>query len=123
MTTSRQLKASENIKKILSNIFVSGVFISPELFELSFSITDVKVSPDLQNATVQVFPLAQQSITPEELINRLNMSSNKIRYLLGQKLYAKKVPNLLFKYEKHFDNQDKVSKILELIESVSTKKS
>ncbi|MBN9543045.1 MAG: 30S ribosome-binding factor RbfA [Alphaproteobacteria bacterium] len=115
MTSSRQLKASENIRKILADVFVSGTFISPELFEVSVSITDVKVSPDLQNASVYVYPLTQ-AISAEELVNRLTASSQKIKRLLAQKLYAKRVPNLIFKYEKVTQNADK---ILDLIASLS----
>lgn len=115
LTTSRQLKASENIKKILSNIFVSGVFISPDLFELSISVTDVNVSPDLQNAVIKVYPLSSK-ISPEELVERLNLSSQKIKHLLAQKLYAKRVPNLLFKTEQSFERAEK---ILDIIHNIS----
>lgn len=118
MTVSqRQLKASENIRKILADIFTSGTFITKDLFEISLSINEIKLSPDLSNATIYVMPLAS-SITKEELVSRLNEANHKIRHLVAQKLYAKKVPNLLFKYENTESKQDQVLDLIKKLTSV-----
>ena len=55
--TQRQLKAGENLKKILARLFIQQNIVLPEI-DTKLTITEVRVSPDLKHAKVFFMPLA-----------------------------------------------------------------
>jgi len=60
--TQRQLKAGENLKKILARLFIQQNIILPEVDTKLVTITEVRVSTDLKHAKVFFMPLAGRDI-------------------------------------------------------------
>ena len=55
--SNRILRVGENIRHALSDIFSRGEIRDPALEGVSITVTEVRCSPDLRNATIFVMPL------------------------------------------------------------------
>ena len=55
--SQRQLRVGEEIRHALSKIIERGEIHDPDLADLSITVTEVRASPDMRNATVYVMPL------------------------------------------------------------------
>jgi len=105
----RCLRMGEEVRHILSTLFLCSEFPEPGL-PTSVTITQVKMSPDLQNATVYFMSLNGQY--QEETLAYLKAVMGHIRYQLGQKLHSKFTPRLQFQLDTSFDQAQRIGKIL-----------
>ena len=55
--SQRQLRVGEQVRHALSNILLRGDLRDPDLVRTSITVTEVRLSPDLRNATAFVLPL------------------------------------------------------------------
>ena len=55
--SQRQLRVGEELRHALASIFAHGDLRDPAIAERPVTVTEVRVSPDLRNATVYVSPL------------------------------------------------------------------
>ncbi len=108
--STRQLKVGEQIKHILSDIFVKNDFHNEVIATSSVSISEVRVSPDLKNSTVYVLSLLSNDL--ESVVQELNSISSKIRRLLSEELSMKFVPAVHFAVDDAFFEAKKVDTIL-----------
>src|SRR6201997_136588 len=56
--SQRQLRVGEEIRHILAQLLRPGELRDPALREANITVSEVRVSPDLRNATAYVMPLA-----------------------------------------------------------------
>ena len=56
--TQRQLRVGEELRHALAQLLRPGELRDPALHDASITVTEVRVSPDLKNATAFVMPLA-----------------------------------------------------------------
>ena len=56
--SQRQLRVGELIRRTLSEVLARGDVHDPDLARMSITVGEVRISPDLQVATVYVLPLA-----------------------------------------------------------------
>ena len=121
--THRQLKVSELIKNVISNLFIERkhCHLHPDLSNIkSIIVSEVQVSSNLKSAFIYVTPL--DSTDKILYITYLNEISAKIRHLINPKLSLKFSPSLIFKHDKSFDDAMQIKNILtseKFIESVS----
>lgn len=109
-TSVRQLKVAELIKQIIADAIVHGEVESNIISSHFITITKVKISPDLKNATIYLSSL--QTDTIKELLSDLNNNSSRFRFLIGKNMQLKSVPTVTFRYD---DTLEHVSKIEELL--------
>ena len=62
--SQRQLRVGEELRHIIARIIERGEFRDPDLLGRAITVTEVRVSPDLQNATAFVIPLGGGDCTP-----------------------------------------------------------
>jgi len=108
----RALRVGEEIRHILSHLFLQGTLPGPGL-RLSVTITQVQMSPDLQNATVYIMPLGGQY--QEETLRYLKEIAGYIRYQLGKELTSKFTPTLQFRLDKSFEEAERIEKLLKTL--------
>lgn len=111
--TQRQLKVGEEIKHILSTIFLANTHCQyhADLSDMqTITVSEVKVAPDLKRATVYVMPLGG-AISDNYIIN-LNEIAPKIRFLMNKKLALKFSPALSFKHDYSYDEASKINSLL-----------
>jgi len=111
--STRQLKVGQEIKSVLSEIFMRGDFYDPQTFAtLHITVSEVRVSPDLRNATVFFSPLGGKD--QERMEDVLNPMAGKIKGLMGRKIQLKRIPSLHFKLDKSFENAAKINSLIDI---------
>jgi ribosome-binding factor A len=108
--TQRQLKAGENLKKILARLFLQQEIILPEINTKLATITEVRVSPDLKYAKVFFMPLAGRET--EKYKEILNDNALEIKKIASKQWTAKFMPNLNFVLDESFDYAEKIENLI-----------
>ncbi|MDG1859521.1 MAG: 30S ribosome-binding factor RbfA [Emcibacteraceae bacterium] len=108
--TTRVLRVSENIRHALSTILSRGEIRDEDLSGASITVTEVRCSPDLRNATIFVMPLG--GINEEGVVKALNAHSKYIRGQLSKMVSMKYLPNLKFTSDYSFNEADHISELL-----------
>lgn len=108
--SQRQLQVGEEIRHILSSLLLRGEISDPLITESSITVSEVRISPDLKNATAYVLPLGGRN--KELVLNALNDSSNFLRHLMGKSLRLRYTPRLLFKLDDSYENAGRIQELL-----------
>ena len=108
--SQRQLRVAEEIRHALVNIFQRGELRDPQLANISVTVSEVRVSPDLKKAIAFVMPLGGGET--ESLITTMGRAIPFIRYRLGQELTLKFVPTISFQADHSFDYAERISEVL-----------
>ena len=110
VVNQRQQRVAEEIRHVLANIIQRGELKDPELMDLSVTVSEVRVSPDLKNATAFIAPLGGGG--SEALETAMNRAAPFIRMRLGKELSLKYLPKVIFEADKSFDYAQKIESIL-----------
>jgi ribosome-binding factor A len=102
--SSRQLKVGENLRKAISYVMQNHSFHNPVIDNVSILITEVRVSPDLSNASVYVSTLGGINDS-EELVKALNHSFRPLIGPLTRELKLRRAPRLNFLIDDSFERQ------------------
>ena len=70
--SARQLKFGENLRKSISLIIQNHVFHDPILDDETIIVTEVRVSPDLSNASVYILALGNSN-DHSKIIDSINI--------------------------------------------------
>ena len=108
--SQRQLKAGENLKKILAMMFIQQNIVLPEIDTKLITITEVRISPDFKHAKVFFLPLAGKEII--KFSDVLNQNSLDIKKMASKEWTAKFMPNLNFVKDESFDYAEKIENLL-----------
>ncbi len=108
--SQRQLRAGELVRHALVDILARGELRDPDLKGVSVTVTEVRASPDLRNATVFCAPLGGGDV--RAVAEALNRAKAFIRGRLGREIELKFTPNLSFEPDISFDEADHVTELL-----------
>ncbi len=108
--SQRQLRAGELIRHALSEAFLRGEVHSPKIRGLDITVTEVRASPDLKNATVYCTTLGGREV--DAAIAKLNEAAPAVRGVLGRKIDLKYTPTLVFRRDDSFDEAGKIDELL-----------
>jgi ribosome-binding factor A len=108
--SQRQLRVGEELRHRLAAIFERETFADPHLSGQTITVTEVRVSPDLANATAFVTPLGGREM--DEVVRALNRASGYLRHLVAQDLDLRIAPRLAFEADRSFDAASRVEEIL-----------
>jgi ribosome-binding factor A len=108
--SQRQLQVGEEIRHALSHIFMRGELAIPTIDEASVTVSEVRVSPDLKNATAFVMPLAGKN--KEEVLRLLNLEAPTLRHLVSKTVRLRFAPKINFKQDESFDNAHRIGELL-----------
>ena len=92
--TQRQLRVAEEIRHVLSAIFLRNDFRDPDLADVKITVTEVRISPDMKNATAFVARLGRSDIDP--LLPALKRAAPYLRSLIAPMLKMRAIPALSF---------------------------
>ncbi len=111
MRTQRQLRVGEEIRHALATVLMRGDVPWPrELKSPTVTVTEVKISPDLQNATVFVMPLGGRQVT--EIVRAMNDGAGFFRFAVGKAVALRHVPKLKFIADESFETANRIGAIL-----------
>lgn len=108
--SQRVLRVGENIRHAISDILSRGEIRDEALGEVSITVTEVRCSPDLRNATIFVMPLA--GANEPEVVEALNRNQKFIRGQLSNMVRMKYLPNLKFTSDHSFSEVDHIETLL-----------
>jgi ribosome-binding factor A len=109
-TSQRQLRVGEELRHALARILRDGECRDPLLENASITVTEVRMSPDLRNATAFVMPLAGTNAT--EVVAGLERSATFLKGLVAREVHLRNTPNLVFALDDSFDRADRISALL-----------
>jgi ribosome-binding factor A len=112
MRSQRQLRVGEEIRHALASVLMKGDVPWPRGFTApaSVSVTEVRVSPDLKNATAFVMPLGGHRVT--ETVHALNDIAGFFRHEIAQNVKLRYAPKLNFIADESFAYAQRIDDIL-----------
>lgn len=108
--SQRQLRVAEEIRHILAGILMRGELRDPALAEVSVTISEVRISPDLTSATAFAMPLGGVQLEP--VLEALNRSAPYLRSQLGKILQIRHAPTVNFVVDRSFDEAHHIEALL-----------
>jgi ribosome-binding factor A len=106
----RQLRVGEEIRHILARLLMRGELHDPSLAGVSVTVSEVRISPDLKNATVFAMPLNGKDT--DDVLRGLNRSAPHLRSLVAQEIQLRYAPTLSFIADKSFDEAHHIEELL-----------
>lgn len=106
----RLLRVGENVRHAISAILTRGDVQDPDLDGAPVTVSEVRVSPDLRNATVFVMPLGGDE--GGVITKALNKNSAFIRGEMSKVVHMKYMPRLQFKIDESFDEASHIDALL-----------
>jgi ribosome-binding factor A len=108
--SQRQLRVGEEIRSALAQIFALGETHHPILDTASITVSEVRISPDLKNATAYVMPLAGSN--KETVMAALKDNASRIRGLLSRRIILRTSPRIAFKLDTSFEEANRIHLLL-----------
>ncbi|MDX1401700.1 MAG: 30S ribosome-binding factor RbfA [Kiloniellales bacterium] len=108
--SQRQLRVGEEIRHALSRILARRDFRDPYLAAANLTVTEVRVSPDLKNATAFVVPLGGEGV--DAVADALNKAKSYLRGQLGREVSLRYTPQITFKGDFSFDEATHINSLL-----------
>ena len=99
--TQRQLRVSEEIRHVLSALFLRGEFRDPDMADARVTVTEVRISPDLKNATAFVARLGRTDI--EALLPALKRLAPFLRTQVAHEMRLRIAPAISFQPDTTLD--------------------
>lgn len=108
--SQRQLRVGEVIRRALSDILARGEVHDPDLARVSVTVAEVRVSPDLRQATAYVMPLG--GVNTAEVVRALGRNRAELRRLVTDRIDLRFSPELAFRADTRFDQMDRTRDVL-----------
>ncbi|MEX0759885.1 MAG: 30S ribosome-binding factor RbfA [Tistlia sp.] len=108
--TQRQLRVGEELRHLMARLFAAGEAHDPDLADASITVSEVRISPDLKNATVFVLPLAGRD--EAVVLAALKRAAPYFRRRLAEQLTLRYTPSLDFQLDRTFDEAERVERLL-----------
>ncbi|HVY12038.1 MAG TPA: 30S ribosome-binding factor RbfA [Alphaproteobacteria bacterium] len=109
--TPRQLKVGEELRHALAASLQRGDFPwTHESPRPVITVTEVRISPDLRNATIFVMPLGGTQV--KEAVSQLNQHNHFFKNVIAQNVQMRWIPQLHFLADESFAYAEKIEKIL-----------
>lgn len=108
--SQRQLRVGEELRHRLAEVFERETLNDPALEGVAVTVTEVKVSPDLTNATAFVTPLGGGAI--DAVVKALNHAAGYLRHRLAGELDLRVAPRLAFAADRSFETASRIEAIL-----------
>jgi len=108
--SQRQLRVGEALRHILADYLERTAFDDPRLKGRVITVSEVRVSPDLTNATAFVMPLGGEGL--DEVVAGLNAASGLMRRQVAQRVDLRVAPRLTFAADHAFDRANRVDDLL-----------
>jgi ribosome-binding factor A len=106
----RQLRVGEELRHALAQLLRPGELRDPALRDANITVTEVRISPDLKNATAFVMPLA--GTDAEEVMAGLKRGAPFLKARIARTVELRQVPNIAFALDTAFDRAARITALL-----------
>lgn len=108
--SQRQLRVGEMLRKALADVFLKTDIADPDLEGVVMTVSEVRASPDLKNATVYLLPLGGRN--QDAVIAALNRHRKFLRGELARLVELKFMPEIAFELDSSFDRSSRLDQLL-----------
>jgi ribosome-binding factor A len=108
--SQRQLRVGELVRHALADILARGEIADPDLDGVILSVPEVRMSPDLKNATALVMPLGGRDT--KKVMAGLERSRKWLRGQIARRVNLKFAPDIRFRLDTRYDDDDQVNLLL-----------
>lgn len=108
--SQRQLRVAENLRHELSQIFTRIDIRDEDLLDVIITVSEIRTSPDMRQATVYVMPLGGKN--KDIVVEALSRHRKFLRGELSRKVTLKYMPELHFRLDETFDESGRISDVL-----------
>ena len=108
--SQRQLRVGEELRHALARLLRPGELRDPALHDASVTVTEIRLSPDLRNATAFVMPLGGANAA--DIIAGLRRSAPYLKGQIARAVRLRRVPNLTFALDSSFDTANRIAAVL-----------
>jgi ribosome-binding factor A len=108
--SQRQLRVGELVRHALADILARGEIADPDVDGVVISVAEVRMSPDLKNATALVMPLGGRNV--KKVMAGLERSRKWLRGQIARRVNLKFAPDVRFILDTRFDDDDAVTTVL-----------
>jgi len=106
----RVLKVGERVRHILSELLARQEVHDEVVSASNIAVTEVRMTPDLRNATAYVKPLL--GADEDEVVQALRQNTAYLQREVAKRLGLKFAPRLKFRADESFDEADRIEKLL-----------
>lgn len=99
------------MRHALADILREETLADPALADVSITLTEVRLSPDLRHAVCFVEPLGGDGAT--EVVAALNRGARYFRGQLGRAVDLKFTPDLKFVHDETFNEAERMNRLFE----------
>lgn len=107
----RVLKVGERVRHILSELLVRQEVHDDTLSAHAVSVTEVRMSPDLRQATAYVKPLLGRD--EEAVLKALRTNTAFLQREVAKRLGLKSAPKLRFRGDESFEEAERIERLLD----------
>ncbi len=108
--SQRQLRVAEEIRHVLAGVFGRGEIRDPELADVTITVTEVRIGPDLKRATAFVTRLGRSDIADK--LPALRRAAPFLRSQVAKALRLRVAPDLSFQADTSIDYAMHVDELL-----------
>jgi len=108
--SQRQLRVGEEVRHALSQVLGESLLRDPDLAEAAITVTEVRISPDLKNATAFVMPLGGSDL--ETKVAALRRAAPFLRGEVARRVKLRFAPRLSFEPDRSFDAAGRIDDLL-----------
>src|SRR5438552_13782696 len=108
--SQRQLRVGEELRHRLAELLRPGELRDPALRDANITVTEVRLSPDLRNATAFVMPLG--GANAEDIMAGLRRSAPFLKARLARLIDLRHMPNITFALDNAFESAARISALL-----------
>lgn len=111
--SQRQLRVGEEVRHALAMILERGDLRDPALVKTPITVTEVRLSPDLKNATCFVTPLGGGDAEAiKTVVDALERAKKFLRHEVVQRVNLRFAPTLHFLHDVSFDEAGHIDSLL-----------
>lgn len=109
--SQRQLRVGETLRHVLVEVLGRGGLRDPVLHDVSITVSEVRVSPDLKNATAFVMPLG--GIDAEDVVAALGRAAPYLRSAVAAETQLRFAPRIIFELDRSFTRATEIDALLQ----------
>ncbi|WP_435418014.1 30S ribosome-binding factor RbfA [Parerythrobacter aurantius] len=106
----RVLKVGERVRHILSELLARQEVHDDTVSAANIAVTEVRMSPDLRNASVYVKPLLGRD--EDSIVKALRQNTAFLQKEVAKRLGLKFAPKLQFRTDESFDEAERIERLL-----------
>jgi ribosome-binding factor A len=108
--SQRALRVGEVIRHALAEALQRGDVHDPALEGVIVTVPEVRMTPDLKNATVFIVPLGGRG--GDDILAAFERNNRYLRGVVAKKVNLRYAPNLRFRLDSSFDEGERVDALL-----------